>query len=144
MNSTDNCNMKLKFIDMNDEAIPYKTIEAEMTTNKTEPMPIPDNDEFYTMPQYNAAVDGNSELNIDAQEERLIKGGTLTTDITANTVYKFKIQIAGTNKIYTDIGTYEKKVEDNKIDFEIFKKCRYVKVIILECSNECNFKLEIY
>jgi hypothetical protein len=144
MNSTDDCEMKLKFIDMNnDEEIEYDTKKAIMTTNNNIDMP-PEIDGFYNMQKYDDISDGNTELNIDALEERLIKGGTLTTDINANTVYKFKIQIAGTNKIYTDIGTYEKKVEDNKIDFEIFKKCRYVKVIILECSNECKFKLEIY
>jgi len=136
--------MKLKFIDMNnDEEIEYDTKKAIMTTNNNIDMP-PEIDGFYNMQKYDDISDGNTELKIDAQEERLIKGGTLTTDITADTVYKFKIQIAGENKIYTDIGTYEQKLSDTKINFEIFKTCRYVKVIILECGDMCKFKLEIY
>ena len=107
-----------------------------------EPTITPSTDGFYNLPITNTG--GNPELIVDAKGERFIKGGKLTTTV-ANTLYKFKIQIAGTTEIYTDIGTYEMKdLTVLTINFEIFKTCRYVKVIILECSAQCDLKLEIY
>ena len=83
---------------------------------------------------------------MDLINEKFVRGGIIENNTNLdNYVYKVKILVAGENKNYTTLETYNLDISQSKtIKFNINKNCRYVKAIILNCMNTCEFKLELF
>ena len=89
----------------------------------------------------------NTFIDTDLNEEKLVRGVIIedTAHRYENKLLRFKLKIAGNNKIYTDLGEYTINLTDKDKKIEIFKRCRYIKLIILKCSSvHCKFNLKVY
>jgi len=105
-------------------------------------------------------VDKNMFVLIDTGREQCIKGGIVYTrdnyddkDCSScdHYVKKFKVFIAGNNKVFSYLGTFRTHFKGNSpgknegFKFNINKfNVRYVKVVILECNKHCSMRLDIY
>ena len=137
----DNCSMELRFYDQSNNQIKFSRDEAITKTETNNPETHPD----YNLAQLHTNGE-NTEIEMDLQKETFVRGGIIENNTNLNNyVYKVKILVAGENKNYTTLETYNLDISQSKtIKFNINKKSRYVKAIILNCMNTCKFKLELF
>jgi hypothetical protein len=102
--------------------------------------------------------EGSAFIVYDNLREGLIKGGIMYTrndyndscSSCDNYVKKFKVQIAGNNKIFRDIGEHttnfnSTRGKDLGFKFEIMKNnVRFVKIVLLSCNNKCSMRLDFF
>jgi len=136
----DNCSMELRFHDQSNNQIKFSRDEAIVKEND-----IDKTQNEYDVEQLHTNGE-NTEIEMDLQKETFVRGGIIENDTNLNNyVYKVKILVAGENKNYTTLETYNLDISQSKtIKFNINKKSRYVKAIILNCMNTCKFKLELF
>lgn len=159
LNNNKNCDFKLKFSNFNIQTGKIKKIEFNKPNNiVTNNDTIKDTDnkiDKYLLSKLNPDIynevyknnkQGNREIILQLSEPKNIKGGYLINRSSLiNYVTKFDVLISDNNKFYEKIGTYTYDGEVNKsVQFNIHKKCKYVKVVILDCNNKCSFKLDIF
>lgn len=138
-----NTDYNIVFKDLEDNTIPFKennpTLKIDTIEQTNQPI----------SPDENNNNGENTEIDTDLNEEKLVRGVIIEEDSNSedyvNKLLRFKLKIAGNNKIYTDLGEYTINLTDKDKKIEIFKRCRYIKLIILKCSsNECKFNLKVY
>jgi hypothetical protein len=132
--------MELRFHDQSNNQIKFSRDEAIVKENDTDKT-----QNNYVVEQLHTNGE-NTEIEMDLQKETFVRGGIIENDTNLNNyVYKVKILVAGENKNYTTLETYNLDISQSKtIKFNINKKSRYVKAIILNCMNTCKFKLELF
>lgn len=138
----DNCSMELMFHDQSNNQIKFSRDEAIVKKNNDI---LTGNVSNYDVDQLNTTGE-NTEIEMDLINEKFVRGGIIENDTNLNNyVYKVKILVAGENKTYTTLETYNLDISQSKtIKFNINKKCRYVKAIILNCMGTCKFKLDLF
>ena len=139
----DNCSMELLFHDQSNNQIRFSRDEAILKDNDG---PGYKGLSKYQVEQLNTNSGENTEIEMDLINEKFVRGGIIENNTNLdNYVYKVKILVAGENKNYTTLETYNLDISQSKtIKFNINKNCRYVKAIILNCMNTCEFKLELF
>lgn len=144
-----NCNLKLKFLDIDNKIIKFTKELSNIDSNYVAltKSNLTLNNTIFNEVYKNTNTGENTYIEIDNQEEIFIRGGILINQ-SANDSYvtKFKVLISDNYKIYEELDEYNFNIyQGANIEFKIFQKCRYVKVIILECSEkECKFKLSLF
>jgi len=136
----ENCSMELRFHDQSNNQIKFSRDEAIVKENDTDKT-----QNEYVVEQLHTNGE-NTEIEMDLQKETFVRGGIIENDTNLNNyVYKVKILVAGENKNYTTLETYNLDISQSKtIKFNINKKSRYVKAIILNCMNTCKFNLKLF
>ncbi len=137
----DNCSMELVFHDQSNNQIKFSRDEVIITGIDSQDSDTND----YNLSELNNNGE-NTSIDIDLQKEKFVRGGIIENETNLNNyLYKVKIIVAGENKIYTTLGTYNLDISKSKtIKFNINKNCRYVRAILLNCMNSCKFKLNLF
>lgn len=104
--------------------------------------------------------EGNAFLLIDLGKEQCVKGGILYSrdnydDLDCLScdqyVKKFRVEIAGNNKMYTNLGVFISDLKGNSpgknkgFRFPIMKNnVRFVKITLIKCNRYCSMRLDLY
>ena len=104
--------------------------------------------------------EGKAFLLIDLGKEQCVKGGILYSrdnydDLDCLScdqyVKKFRIEVAGNNKMYTNLGLFISDLKGNSpgknkgYRFSIMKNnIRFVKMTLLKCNKYCSMRLDLY
>lgn len=105
-------------------------------------------------------LEGKAFILVDLGKESCIKGGIVYSrdnyddeDCLSCDQYvkKFKIQIAGNNKLFSDIGEFITDLKGNSpgkfkgFKFDINKNnVRFVKMILIKCNKHCSMRLDLF